>query len=114
MLTFLLATSNIFAQLAKKAAKLDSVFTYLHENQFFNGTILIGEKGKIVYKKAFGTANIATKEPLNTHSAFNLASVSKQFFCMMTMILKEQGKLQYDDKVQKYLPQFCWHIQAAG
>lgn len=106
LLTFFFVTSNTFAQLAKKVAKLDSVLTYLHENQFFNGTILVGENGKIVYKKAFGIANIATKEPLNIHSAFNLASVSKQFFCMMTMILKEQGKLQYDDKVQKYLPQF--------
>lgn len=98
--------SESFAQLDKKVARLDSVLTYLHGNQFFNGTVLVGEKGKIVYKKAFGIANIATKEPLNTNAAFNLASVSKQFFCMMTMILKEQGKLQYDDKVQKYLPQF--------
>jgi N-acyl-D-amino-acid deacylase len=63
-------------------------------------------KGKVLYKKAFGIANPQTLEPLTTNSAFNLASVSKQFYTMMIMILKEQGKLNYDDRVQKYLPSF--------
>lgn len=51
-------------------------------------------------------ANPETKTPLTTASSFNLASVSKQFYTMMIMILKDQGKLQYDDAVQKSLPLF--------
>lgn len=72
----------------------------------FNGVVLIADHGKISYKKAFGTANIETREPLQTTSAFNLASVSKQFVAMMVMMLQEQAKLQYDDRVQQYLPEF--------
>lgn len=93
-------------QTPQKIARIDSVLTYLHELQLFNGTILIGEKGKVLYKKAFGIKNSGTGEMLTTVSSFNLASVSKQFYAMMMMILKEQGKLQYDDPVQKYLPNF--------
>ncbi len=94
------------AQSAQKIARIDSVLTYLHQCELFNGTVLIGEKGKILYKKAFGIANPVTSEPLTTMSSFNLASVSKQFYAMMIMILKEQGKLAYDDAVQKHVPNF--------
>ncbi|MEP6746436.1 MAG: serine hydrolase [Bacteroidota bacterium] len=93
------------AQWNPKIKTVDSVLTILHEQQLFNGTILIGEKGKVLYKKAFGIAG-ADQKALTTVSAFNLASVSKQFFAMMVMMLKEQGKLQYDDAVQKFLPSF--------
>ncbi|MEO5681856.1 MAG: serine hydrolase [Chitinophagaceae bacterium] len=94
-----------FAQWNQKIPVVDSVLNRLYEQQLFNGTILIAEKGKVLYKKAFGIAG-ASQKALTTDAAFNLASVSKQFFSMMVMILKEQGKLHYDDAVQKYLPSF--------
>ncbi len=107
-LTFLLCifTLPLLAQLDKKIARLDSALTYLHERQLFNGTLLLAENGKAVYRKALGIANIATGEALQTTSAFNLASVSKQFVCMTVMMLKERGKLSYDDEVRKHLPEF--------
>ncbi len=103
---FLFTTIFCAAQTAKTAQTLDSALTYLHQRQLFNGTALVADNGKVVYKKAFGTANIATGEPLKTTSAFNLASVSKQFVAMTLMMLKEQGKLNYDDEVRQYLPEF--------
>lgn len=98
-----------YAQHAAKIKRIDSVLTYLHQYHLFNGTVLIGEKGKVLYKKAFGIAHPQTQQPLTTASAFNLASVSKQFYTMMAMMLKEQGKLNYDDVVQQYLPSFPYH-----
>ena len=95
-----------YGQSERKIARIDSVLSYLHERDLYNGTVLVGEKGKVLFKKAYGITNTIDSKPLTTSSAFNLASVSKQFFTMMVMILKEQGKLQYDDKVTKYLPQF--------
>ncbi|MBL7849818.1 MAG: serine hydrolase [Cyclobacteriaceae bacterium] len=86
-------------------AGIDSALTYLHQRELYNGTVLIAEKGKVLYKKAFGVRN-AGGEQLTTASSFNLASVSKQFYAMMTMMLKEQGKLAYDDPVKKYVPAF--------
>lgn len=105
LLLFVLLPLFSLAQWKNKIAAVDSVLTYLYERQLFNGVVLLGEKGKVIYKKAFGIAG-AEGKPLTTSSAFNLASVSKQFFTMMTMMLQEQGKLQYDDAVQKYLPSF--------
>ena len=92
-------------QSAGVVQRIDSALTYLHQRELFNGTVLIAEKGKVLYKKAFGVRS-AQGEPLTTASSFNLASVSKQFYAMMVMMLKEQGKIAYDDPVQKHLPKF--------
>src|SRR5205085_6663999 len=52
------------AQLRDKIKKIDSVLTYLYQHQLFNGTILIGEKGKVLYKKAFGISSAFNGKPL--------------------------------------------------
>jgi N-acyl-D-aspartate/D-glutamate deacylase len=105
LILMILPLKAVYSQ-SPKIQRIDSVLTYLHQQHLFNGTVLIGEKGKTLYKKAFGIANPLTGEKLTTASSFNLASVSKQFYTMMIMMLKEQGKLQYDDAVKKYLPSF--------
>lgn len=50
--------------------RLDSLFNYLHNNQLFNGNVLVAEKGKIVYQKSFGYADYATKTPNTKDSRF--------------------------------------------
>lgn len=90
----------------KQISTLDSALVKLHERAMFNGVVLIAQNGKPLYKKALGIANIQSQENLTANAAFNLASISKQFVAMMTMILKEQGKLKFDDKVDKFLPNF--------
>ncbi|MCB0479806.1 MAG: beta-lactamase family protein [Flavobacteriales bacterium] len=72
----------------------------------FNGVVLVAEYGNVLYIKANGYANFKTKEILNEHSVFQLASVSKMFTAAAVVILKEKGLLNYDDLVIKYLPLF--------
>ncbi len=85
---------------------IDSILTYLHDRHLFSGVALVAEEGQIVYQKALGWSNAQSGKPLNIQSAFNLASISKQFYAMMVMILQEQSKLEYDDPVQKHLADF--------
>lgn len=90
---------------------LDSALNALHQTHRFNGSVLYAERGKVLYQRTFGVADFRTGAPLQSQSAFNLASVTKQFVCMSIMMLKEQGKLQYDDACSKYLPSFPYsHI----
>lgn len=105
--TFILALS-ISAQ-SQQAQRIDSVLTYLYQRQLFNGVVLVAEKGKVSFRKAYGESDFRTHAPVTGSSAFNLASVSKQFFTMMIMMLKEQGKLAYDDRVKQYLPVFPYN-----
>ena len=85
---------------------LDSALSALQDKALFNGVVVLAENGKIVYQKSAGVASFDSKKPLSTQSSFNLASLSKQFIAMMIMQLKEQNKLQFDDRVQQYLPAF--------
>lgn len=89
--------------------KIDSLMTTLHANGVFNGNVLIAEKGKVLYQKSFGLSNERTLEKLNENSIFELASVSKQFTAMGIVLLKEQGKLNYDDEIAKYLPELSFY-----
>jgi len=89
-----------------KAAKLHKTFANLHKAKSFNGAVLYAENGKIVYQNGFGYANALTRDSVKIESSFQAASVSKMFTATAIMMLKEEGKLKYDEYVYKYLPDF--------
>ncbi|MDP1677237.1 MAG: serine hydrolase domain-containing protein [Bacteroidota bacterium] len=99
-------SGNIELRSMVVATRFDSLFRSLSTKGGFNGNVLIGMSGNIVYKNAFGFSNLKTKEPLNVKSVFQIASVSKQFTAIAIMMLQERGQLEYSDSVQKFLPDF--------
>ncbi len=102
-LLLLLFTSSCKSEKETKSfsSKLDSLYA-LHPD--FSGVVLVAERGKPIYHKAFGYKNFETKSPIDTATIFELASVSKQFTGVLIMMLKEEGKLNYDDLLEKYVP----------
>lgn len=86
--------------------RLDALFSDVTEHQDFNGNILILENGKTLYKNTIGYSNLQTREPLTDDTVFELASVSKAFTAMGIMILQEKGKLDYDDTIDHFVPDF--------
>jgi CubicO group peptidase (beta-lactamase class C family) len=97
---FLLLPALLSAQI--RPAIVDSIMQQ-HVNNGFNGVVLVADNGTPVYHKAFGYRRFEEKIPLQTSDIFELASVSKQFTAMIIMMLKEKGKLYYDDLVEIYL-----------
>ena len=91
---------------AKRAKMADKVFT----NQYragMNGVVLYAEQGEVVYEKAFGWRDLSKrhKDSLRIDDAFQLSSDSKMFTAEAIMLLKAEGKLDYDDDVRKYIPE---------
>jgi CubicO group peptidase (beta-lactamase class C family) len=68
--------------------------------------ILVAKKGKIVYRKAFGNANLELNVPMQPEMLFNLASITKQFTAVAILQLMEAGKLSLQDSVQKFIKDF--------
>lgn len=102
---------NLFIDLEKelirkKAGYIEEEFKSLKGITGFNGTVLYGEKGRIVYKNAFGYAEHSQKISLSTDTKFQLASVSKMFTAVSVLILYERGLLDLDDSVNKFIPGF--------
>ena len=63
-------------------------------------------KDNLVFSNGYGYEDLKTKKKLTDKTCFRIASISKTFTATAIMQLAEQGKLQIDDKVQKYLPWF--------
>ncbi|GED56645.1 serine hydrolase domain-containing protein [Brevibacillus formosus] len=90
----------------ERCRQLDELFSTIAKQNNWSGNILILEEGKPFYQNSIGMANLETAERLSPHSVFELASVSKAFTAMGIMILQEQGKLDYGDKVDSVFPDF--------
>lgn len=62
--------------------------------------------GEIVLAKGYGVNDIHTKEKVNADTNFGIASNSKVFTTAAISMLVDQKKIQWDDKVKKYIPEF--------
>ena len=67
----------------------------------------VARRGKVVYQKAFGVANLATREPMRTDALFRLYSMTKPIASVGLLTLYEQGKFRLTDPLDRYLPQFA-------
>ena len=72
----------------------------------FNGGILVARNGKIIFESYQGLQNVLSGVPIDSSTAFHLASVSKTFTAMAILKLWENAALLLDDPVTKYLEGF--------
>ncbi len=75
----------------------------------FSGGFLAAKNGEIVFEDYRGFANYQTKELINSNTPIHLASISKTFTAMIILRLMEQGRLNLDDNVQRFLPTFPYN-----
>jgi CubicO group peptidase (beta-lactamase class C family) len=69
-------------------------------------SVMVIRDGAVVYKNAFGLANLEDRIPASTATNYRLASVTKQFTAMAIMILSDRKLLSYDDPLTKFFPVF--------
>ncbi|MEO6253487.1 MAG: serine hydrolase [Ferruginibacter sp.] len=105
MIIFLLFPLAITAQ-KNYPALLDDYAQAEFNIKEFNGTVLVMQKGKTIYKKAFGMADREWNIANTMETKFRIGSVTKQFTAACILQLAEQGKLGLDDKLSKYIPDY--------
>lgn len=93
---------------AVRLARLDSALQKLVDN----GTIphavtFVAHQGKVVHHKAYGWRNIESKIPCAKDDYFRMASQTKAITAVAVMTLFEEGKIQLDDPVKKFIPEFA-------
>ena len=87
-------------------AKIQDVLALAHKYRQFNGSALVAENGRVIYRQGFGMANMEWGIPNTPDTKFRLGSITKQFTAMLTLQLVEQGKLKLDAKISDYLPDY--------
>ena len=88
------------------AAKIQEVLTLAQKYRQFNGSALVAENGKVIYKGGFGLANMEWNIPNTPDTKFRLGSITKQFTATIILQLVEQGKIKLDGKLSDYLPDY--------
>src|SRR5215207_4849988 len=92
------------------AAKLDQieqlVLSHIADKKLPGAVVVVGHKGKIVYRKAFGNRSLVpTVEKMTVDTIFDVASLTKPVVTATSiMILVEQGKLRLNDTIGKFIP----------
>ncbi len=100
----LLSVGTLNAQTTN--SKIDSLLNDFYNKGMFNGSALVSMNGKIVYKSAFGFANIEHKILNKSDTKFEIGSCTKQFTATIIMMLREKGQIRLDDKITDYLPEY--------
>jgi CubicO group peptidase (beta-lactamase class C family) len=73
--------------------------------QMFMGSVLVAKKGKVIFSKSYGMADLEWSVPNSSTTRFNIASMTKQFTAASILLFEDRGKLRTDDLVKKYLPE---------
>ncbi|MBI9054499.1 MAG: beta-lactamase family protein [Bacteroidales bacterium] len=86
--------------------RIDSVINNHFENGEFNGSALVTENGKAIYKNGFGYSNFEWEIKNSPDTKFAIGSCTKQFTATLIMKLIEENKLSLEDNISKYIPEY--------
>lgn len=110
LFVLLLVSFNLTLAGGQSRGQLNAEFDRLISSEFKagepGGVVLVARKGEVIYKKAFGMANVELDVPMREEMVFNVGSITKQFTAVAVLQLAEQGKLSLQDEVTKYLPDY--------
>lgn len=108
LLTFFIISGYGQINLEKK---IDSLLQPKFKPQESGAVAMVSKNGTILYKKAFGMANLELEVPMKTNHVFEIGSMTKQFTAISILMLMEQGKLKLEDDITKYIQDYPTHGQ---
>lgn len=103
-LALLIAPSRGAAQEADVGALADRVFRS-YTNAAAPGCVVgVAREGRVLLERAYGAADVERSAPLTVASILEAGSVAKQFTAAAVTLLALEGKLRFDDPLQKHFP----------
>ena len=91
---------------ARLALIRDAVKIQIDAGQIPGAIVLVARNGKVVHFEAQGVTSAMGKEPMRTDQIFGAGSLTKAVTSVAAMMLVEDGKLNIDDPVSRYIPEF--------
>lgn len=87
------------------ALRADSVFQRFDRTDSPGCALGVYENNRIRYARGYGMASLEHGIALSPRSVLDIGSISKQFTAMATLLLQQEGKLNIDDPIRKYIPE---------
>jgi CubicO group peptidase (beta-lactamase class C family) len=88
---------------AATKARLDQIANSYMANNAFMGTVLVVEGDRVLLDKGYDMANLEWQVPNVPDAEFRLGSLTKQFTATLILLLQQDGKLNVNDPVSKYI-----------
>ena len=82
----------------------DFVLARLSEQHIPGAAIAVIHNGRLVKAQGYGLADVELNVPVTKETVFEIGSVTKQFTASAVMILAQEGRINLDDRISKYLP----------
>ncbi|SVC76476.1 uncharacterized protein METZ01_LOCUS329330, partial [marine metagenome] len=82
-----------------------TVQTFVDQGKLAGVTTMVVRKGKVAHFETYGFRNKESAQPMTQDTIFRIYSMTKPITSVAVMLLHEQGKLQLDDPVSKYMPE---------
>jgi CubicO group peptidase (beta-lactamase class C family) len=89
-----------------KLQAIDRIFDEYDCADVPGASAMVIRDGKVLFKKAYGLANLEENIPSTTRTNYRLASLTKQFTAMTVMILAERRRLSLMNRLTDFFPDF--------
>lgn len=97
---------SVSAQTKNLTEAFDKIYSSRYSTDGPGCVVLVARKGEVIYRKAFGMANLELKVQMVPENVFRIASLTKQFTAVAILQLHEKGLLNIEDDIKKYIPDF--------
>lgn len=88
-----------------RARAVDALFADYSGVAVPGASVIVIRDGRVIFRSAYGMADLERRIPATTHTDYRLASMTKQFTAMAIMLLAADGRLRYDQPVREILPE---------
>lgn len=102
LLSFIIVT----AQTTNLTAAFDKIYSSKYPADGPGCAVLVARGREVIYRKAFGMANLELKVAMVPDNVFRIASLTKQFTGVAILQLHEKGLLNIEDDIKEYIPDF--------
>jgi CubicO group peptidase (beta-lactamase class C family) len=94
-----------------KASQIDELVSRYQQCGFLNGAVLVADRGTVLYAKGVGEANMSSHIPITPQTRFGIASITKQFTCVLILQQVAKGSIRLDANISEFLP---WYRKDTG
>jgi len=108
-LFFTLAVGAQSLNTKQLTAEFDKILSEQFKPDETGCAALVAKNGQVIYRKAFGMADLELNVPMQPEMVFRIGSITKQFTAIAILQLMEQGKLSLQDEITKYIPDYPMH-----
>ena len=84
-------------------SKIDKILRTQFKTNETGVSALVAKDGNVIYKKAFGKADLELDVDMTSKNVFEVGSITKQFTSVAILMLLEEGKLSLDDEITKFI-----------